>query len=142
MTDVVASDNTVSAEGPRPDEPGITRVLQKAALGFNRRGFIGRAGAAGFGVLAGFAVGSGTALAAGCTGPNGSGSCRNSGTCFCSSKPCDETCSTYSCTNVSQTYCGGNPDASYCWESSGHACCDCRCSNGTNSFYCFCHYTG
>lgn len=125
----------VEAEGPP------TTALQRAALRFNRRGFIGRAGAATFGALAGFSVGASPVYAGGCTGPYGAGNCRAGGaTCFCTTKPCGESCYGPLVTNVSQTFCGGQAEASYCWESAGHACCDCHVQEWHYSWYCYCHY--
>lgn len=131
------------AGAPDPDEPGINRVLQKAALRFNRRGFIGRAGAASFGMLAGFSVGTASAtVEPPCTGPFNTGACRSASLCFCTSKPCGDLCRTYSCQNVSESFCHGAPEASYCWEWEGNTCCDCQCSSRdqTQSFYCYCNY--
>lgn len=109
-------------------------LLQRAAIGINRRRFLERSTTAVFGVLAGTALRPSNALASHtqciypCVGPYQSTYC---GAVYCNGVGCGTNCSYVS------GFCVGT---AACWSygHNGKVCCDCRCRAGVESWYCFC----
>jgi hypothetical protein len=103
--------------------------MEWMAIQTNRRRFIARAAGAAFGVFAGAAAGMpGVAYAGPCSGPYGTGRC-SGGSCTAAGR-CKGPCRKTACC------CFGHSTG--CWSTYPGICCDCACSVGTRSWYCYC----
>lgn len=109
----------------------MTRLVKWSAMRINRRRALAVAGTGVFGALASMAVGA-PAHAGPCSGPYGTGWC---GSALCSGPNCRNALP-YKCYKVTG-FCR-NP-TNPCWASAGHTCCDCRCYEHTDRWYCYCH---
>lgn len=107
----------------------MTRLVKWGAMRINRRRALTAAGVGVFATLASVAVAS-PAHAGPCSGPYGTGWC---GSALCSGPNCRNALP-YKCSKI-YGHCGATP----CWSSSGHTCCDCRCTDGPVAWYCYCH---